>query len=182
MKKRKVVNFHWTETTSFWSVIRPGPFAQNPYKDFQFPIFPGKDFLLLLRITWFYFENFKKGGEDTFWMSTKVISLSIHTPHAHCHFKCAGSVAFLATIPASFPPLPLSCPKVSVVWLRQRQHLPPPGTGPLSLVAPPPRRPRGGQAITFCHKQGHLSAGSLPSPAVQSEEVQSCWMMIGVGN
>lgn len=118
MKKRKVVNFHWTETTSFSSVIRPGPFAQNPYKDFQFPIFPGKDFLLLLRIPWFYFENFKKGGEDTFWMSTKAISLSIHMPHAHCHFKCAGSVAFSATIPASFPPLPLSCPKVSVVWQR----------------------------------------------------------------
>lgn len=37
MKKRKVVNFHWTETTSFSSVIRPRPFAQNPYKDFQFP-------------------------------------------------------------------------------------------------------------------------------------------------
>ena len=55
----------------------------------------------------------------------------------------AQSMAFLATIPASFLALPLSCPKVSAVWQRQRHQFPPRGPGPLGLVAPQPRGPWG---------------------------------------
>ena len=171
-------------------------FCPNSYKDFQFPVFPGKDFLLLLRIPWFYFENFKKGGEGTSWMSTKVVSLSVDTPQACCLFnrggqrkvraaggQCAGPMAFLATVPASFPPLPLSCPKVSVGWRRQRQHLPPPGTGPLSLVVPQPPRSRGAMLSLSATNRVTSPPGSLLSAAVQSEEeIQSCWVMMGVGN
>lgn len=50
----------------------------------RFPVsrFHGKGFLAFAQNSLVLFWKFKKkGGEDTFWMNAKVISLSIHTPH-----------------------------------------------------------------------------------------------------